>query len=536
MKCPAASNGVFCLTSILLCIYNNVCATTSLDRDHAFIGYSERTSVRCTDKLPDCMERAVGNGCLYEAFHMRLLCPYSCNIKRCSTQGKRFRHRGFATSQGTAAYQSMMEDLFMIGKGHWRNSTGNVVQPGVTKSGLILGSVGTGTYLGDSRRRTDEAMESAIIYAASHGLNVIDTASNYRSGRSEAVLGHALDALLSGGKASDFFVTPEPPPAVPLAAYRGTAPQPPFPSSPTPPEYLKLRTRQRDITRDMLFLSTKAGFVDRHIVEPLLRSGILSSSDVVEGMHCIHPLCLQASLNQSLLRMNVESVDLLYLHNVAEVQLNVVGREVFMKRLLEAFKYLEDCRMEGLIKHYGLATWDCFRVPPSDPMYLPLSSVVQLAKAAAGGGEPGLKFIQLPVSVGMPEAFAQRGWQSVTALESKGISSSVKNTNLTLLEVAGELKVGVFGSGPFMEGDIFPKALGALDGVLELSTQMNTAVKLLQLTRSVPGLVATLVGHKEREHVEENTSVLQYSILDGTEFASAHAAVSNEMKKISTLA
>jgi hypothetical protein len=58
-----------------------------------------------------------------------------------------------------------------------------------------------------------------------------------------------------------------------------------------------------------------------------------------------------------------------------------------------------------------------------------------------------------------------------------------------------------------IEGDLLARSVGAFDGVMELSTQTSTAMKLLQLTRSVAGLVATLVGHKAREHVEENVSV-----------------------------
>ena len=42
-------------------------------------------------------------------------------------------------------------------------------------SGLMLGSMGTGTYLGDPDARTDEAVTTAVIYSVAHGWNVIDT-------------------------------------------------------------------------------------------------------------------------------------------------------------------------------------------------------------------------------------------------------------------------------------------------------------------------------------------------------------------------
>jgi hypothetical protein len=58
-----------------------------------------------------------------------------------------------------------------------------------------------------------------------------------------------------------------------------------------------------------------------------------------------------------------------------------------------------EARMLGKIVYYGLATWDCFRVPPDHPSYLSLDEVVRLA-TKVGGPRHGLRFIQLPVSAG----------------------------------------------------------------------------------------------------------------------------------------
>ena len=49
----------------------------------------------------------------------------------------------------------------------------------------MLSSLGTGTYLGDADKLTDEAVAAGIVTAVHHGWNVIDTASNYRGGRAE---------------------------------------------------------------------------------------------------------------------------------------------------------------------------------------------------------------------------------------------------------------------------------------------------------------------------------------------------------------
>ena len=54
-------------------------------------------------------------------------------------------------------------------------------------------------------------------------------------------------------------------------------------------------------------------------------------------------------------------VDVLYLHNAAETQLGEVGEEELLRRLHEAFLWLEHARADGSIRAYGMATWDCFR-------------------------------------------------------------------------------------------------------------------------------------------------------------------------------
>ena len=95
--------------------------------------------------------------------------------------------------------------------------------------------------------------------------NVIDTAHNYRSGRSEASIGQALNAL----------------------------------------------QREGTFKREMLFISTKAGFLDQAILQDLLNKGKVQLREVAGGIHCISPSCLQASIDLSLQRLNIKTVSIL---------------------------------------------------------------------------------------------------------------------------------------------------------------------------------------------------------------------------------
>lgn len=62
-------------------------ASDTAARNQAFIGYTELTAGSCVDHLPDCEERAVDNGCLYDAYTMRTFCSATCNVERCSGSG-----------------------------------------------------------------------------------------------------------------------------------------------------------------------------------------------------------------------------------------------------------------------------------------------------------------------------------------------------------------------------------------------------------------------------------------------------------------
>src|SRR6476659_6202456 len=71
-----------------------------------------------------------------------------------------------------------------------------------TTFGTTVSSLGIGTYLGDSTDADDEAYERCVDYAIKSGVNLIDTAINYRSQRSERAVGAAIQQALGSGLAS----------------------------------------------------------------------------------------------------------------------------------------------------------------------------------------------------------------------------------------------------------------------------------------------------------------------------------------------
>jgi hypothetical protein len=93
--------------------------------------------------------------------------------------------KGWATAEGTSHYRSRFESA--VGD-NFRQA-----------QGLLVSSVGIGTYLGAADEETDRRYTDAIVRAVELGANVIDSAANYRFQRSERSVGAAIDELQQRG-------------------------------------------------------------------------------------------------------------------------------------------------------------------------------------------------------------------------------------------------------------------------------------------------------------------------------------------------
>lgn len=289
-------------------------------------------------------------------------------------------HEGQATVEGTTRYAQRFAGR--AAKGHFREH-----------DGLQLSSIGIGTYLGKPDEQTDALYQNAVVRAVQLGVNVIDSAANYRFQRSERSIGDALNTLFS--------------------------------------EY--------GFTRDELVLCTKGGYlpfdgapprdVRGYIEETFVKPGIATFDDFVGGSHCMTPAYLQHQLDQSLKNLGVSSVDVYYIHN-PESQLPYVSEAEFYHRLQSAFEGLEQNRRRGKLRYYGAATWNGFRVPENSPEYHSLERMVELARQV-GGENHGFRFIQLPVNLAMVEGIdvaEQAERLDVTAVA----SASLLQSRLTL--------------------------------------------------------------------------------------------------------
>jgi aryl-alcohol dehydrogenase-like predicted oxidoreductase len=339
-----------------------------------------------------------------------------------------------ATREGTWGYRERFGDRF--GRTYFRRFA-----PGV------VSSVGVGTYLGDPTPAVDDAYREALVTALEHGCNLVDTAVNYRCGRSERVVGEAL----------------------------GDA----------------------DVDRDAVVVATKGGFVPfdgerpadpgRYVRERFVDTGLCGQDDLAHGNHALAPAFVDAMVDRSLSNLGVDRIDCYYLHN-PETQLAVRSRSEVYDAVEAAFRRLERRVAAGEVGSYGVATWDAFRVPEDHESYLSLPEVVRRADRAAnevGNDEPALSAVQLPFNVRMADAF------TVEAHEGQSALAFAREAGLDVFTSAS------LGQGALTRPDAIPPAVAAeLPGDTAAQCALNFA-------RSAPGVTAALVGTKRPDHAAE---------------------------------
>jgi len=363
---------------------------------------------------------------------------------------------GYATAEGTRKF---MENAFKNGmaKSHFRSF-----------NNLNFSSLGIGTYLGQLTAEDDIDLENAIYHSLKSGaVNVIDTAINYRSMKSEKNIGHAIKRLIE----------------------------------------------DKIISRDQVFISTKNGYItndgDYPTIDVLeymhkmyISQGIIDSKDISSGYNVLNPNYIRKCIDKSLTNMQLDTIDLVYIHNAYESWFQDISRSEFNEKIRRVFQVYEEYRSQNKIRYYGMATWTCFRLPRNEEGYLSLEDMVKIAEEV-GGKDHGFRFIQLPYNLAYREAYLLRN-QTVSS-----------DNDLTILEACNKLNIGVFTSVPLLQAKLFDAKIPDYLGI------DNQLLKIVQLTRSTPNVIAPLLGQKKLNHVKENIELAKVAPLNNSEFNEA---------------
>ena len=319
---------------------------------------------------------------------------------------------------------------------------------------LTVSALGLGSYLGECTDAEDARYRASVRAALVAGVNVLDTASNYRCQRSERAVGQAIEEAIAAG----------------------------------------------EVRRDELLVCTKGGYValdgeppasreayERWLEETLFGPGVITPDDLVRGGHSLAPKFIAHQLAQSRSNLGLEVIDLYYLHNPEE-QLLAVDRDTFRARMRAAFELLEVRAAANEIAGYGCATWLGLRVPPDHRQHLTLADLVAIAREV-GGTAHHFRAVQLPISLAMPEA---------ARLATQPLGKKL----VPVLEAADALGLGVVASAPLMQGRL---TSGLPAEMQELFGNCSTdAQRALRFASALPGVATVLAGMRSEEHVREN--------------------------------
>jgi aryl-alcohol dehydrogenase-like predicted oxidoreductase len=221
---------------------------------------------------------------------------------------------GFATPEGTRKFKE------------------NAIKNGIANShfrsfdNLNFSSLGMGTYLGQITAEDDLDMENAIYECVKAGaMNIIDTAINYRSMKSEKNIGNAIKKLIDNDV----------------------------------------------VSRDQVFISTKNGYITNdgdyptidvleYMHKMFISQGIIDSKDISSGYNVLNPNYIRKCIDKSLTNMQLETIDLVYVHNAYESWVEDITRSDFDEMIRRVFQVYEEYRSKNKIRYYGNGNVDMF--------------------------------------------------------------------------------------------------------------------------------------------------------------------------------
>lgn len=324
---------------------------------------------------------------------------------------------------------------------------------------LKLSELGIGTYLGNPDEETSERYRQVIIKAVSLGINVVDTAINYRNMESERAIGQAL----------------------------------------------------KEIDRKKLIISTKGGYfpvdqrlkiqdVGKYIKENFIDRNIFTKEDITLYGNILTPSYIDWSFEKSLENLQTEYIDIYFLHN-PEDQLAIFSKDKFYRKIWTVFRLLEGKVSEGKLRYYGIATWNGLRVEYSDRQHINLKDIVDIAKEV-GGENHHFRFIQLPYNLAMVEAYKKK-------------NQKFGDEFFSVFEVAEKLGLYTYISAPLFQGRIIRQFTDDIKKVFKVEKDIHIPI---QFVRSTPGVGTVLIGTSKVEHLLENIEIKNYPKITKEEF------------------
>lgn len=297
------------------------------------------------------------------------------------------------------------------------------------RTGWQVSRLGFGCYRIDA---VSPAHAEALAGALRHGINLIDTSTNYGDGESEILVGQTLRKLIAHG----------------------------------------------EIRRAEIVVVSKAGYVQGQnlaLAQQREREG-RAFPEMVKYQencwHCLHPDFLADQLERSLARLQLDRLDVLLLHNPeyflshavkqhAEVQ---PATEEYYRRIAAAFAFLEDQVAVGKISSYGISS-NTFPHAATHAEFTALERVWNIAAALTP--QPHFSVVQFPFNLFEAGAVRERnqnaGTQTLLQFAREKDLATLANRPLNAMRAGRMTRLASFDTITRQEAEaIFPKQIAAL--------------------------------------------------------------------------
>lgn len=362
---------------------------------------------------------------------------------------------GVASSAATKAY--LKKQGRACAEGHYSD---------FLQTGVQLSSIGLGTFPGAATDAVDAHIADVVSRGLSQGLNVVDTGTHYRYGRSVGAVGAGVRQAVAAG-----------------------------------------------VPRDAMFLVSKGGFLlfpegppadfEAWFKHEITERGFGAREELAGKVHLLNPAYLRHQIRVSRERVGVATLDA-FLIDQPEVQVPDVGKQGLIRRLDRAFVALEQAVKDGEIAYYGVSSFHSFRAHTEDKLFLSLASMLGLAEQAAKDvfGENArhhFAIVQLPFNGVMLEGFTR--FNQVTG----------QGNEASTLQAALQLGIFTMASHTLFKGHLARESIDVVQQALP--TIRSPAQRAIQFNRSTPGLGTTLVGVSSPSHLDDALAVARQPLM-----------------------
>lgn len=321
---------------------------------------------------------------------------------------------------------------------------------------LFFPSLGLGTYKSEPYKEDNYIINFAesIQTALRRGINLIDTAINYRYQISEREIAEAIKPMIEEGEVSR--------------------------------DEMIIMSKGGFIPLDFPFPENPYGWIQENIVD----KGLATKEEIIIDQHCMSPDYLRWSFEQSLKNLEIGGIDVYFLHN-PETQLGYIEPEELYARIEKAFELFESLRSEGKLGAYGVASWNGFLYEEDHTEYLSLKRIVEIARKA-GGENHGFKYLQSPFNLAKPHAFGYANQKGENGLY------------YPLMHVCIEYGITMIGSSPLLQKNLFKRPFSSNIAELLNTNDYTDVTSALQFARSA-GAISSVFGAVDPQHVVENS-------------------------------